>query len=622
MTEQTQAAGIDVQVGSTVSGAVAEGQPVKKIIVAVHGVGDQYTFATIQAVVNQFCSFYDQPAGVPLGNFHTGHPIFSLPDTYPREPFARLAFAEVYWARIPRTVVDEKHTLEESKKWAQTIVERLRLRWRKKGRQGGCTDDDFGLLREVLSEMVQTIAVVDRLCSLGERAGLFTFDLRKLLDDYLGDVQIVTEFATNRIDILQRFQDIMQDAHTACPGAEIYVVAHSEGTVVSLLAFLKAFREPTLPDWANSVKGFMTLGSPIDKHLVLWPELFGDHEPVHAPGQRIQWRNYYDHGDPIGFALDDVRAWMELHKWETVFEFPAENDHGFSRYPFPGKAHVDYWTDNAVFGHFISTVVGERSCQQTAPATRSAINPPADRPVKKWLSYTVPYVGVAALMFVAVYILFRAVVEAIGPALATPEDPRPFETTAQVFSAVARTSLVLMGVTVAARLPRLSRNTWLRLAGVAMAAVACAVYYLTAPDAEPVTIVGFTFPAGGTTVVLAAIIVILASTIGVLLPSWGVAPLIIPGILIVAGKVGWHIVHAKASDIGPLWPVFVAGAAFLYLWWLAALLFDLVAIWHWYIVNGQVLVRMDEILGGKRGKERRTPKRGASPARYAPQVQH
>jgi hypothetical protein len=33
----------------------------------------------------------------------------------------------------------------------------------------------------------------------------------------------------------------------------------------------------------------------------------------------------------------------------------------------------------------------------------------------------------------------------------------------------------------------------------------------------------------------------------------------------------------------PLWPLVLAGAAFLYLWWLAALIFDLVFVWHRYI---------------------------------------
>lgn len=608
---------VDVQVTATVTGPASPDSPVTKIVVAVHGVGDQYSFATIQSVVNQFCSFYSQPAGVPLGNFHTGRTTFSLPGPYPREPFARLAFAEVYWAKIPRTVVDDKHTLEESKKWAQTIVERLRLRWRLKGSKGGCEDRDFRLIKQVLSEMIQTIAVLDRICFLGERAGLFTFDLRKLLEDYLGDVQIVTEFESNRIEILKAFHDVMHDAHETFPAAEIYVVAHSEGTVVSFLGLLNAFREDERPDWANSVRGLMTLGSPIDKHLVLWPELFGEGPPRHTPDQRIEWRNYYDQGDPIGFALDDARAWLKMHDWEGVFNFPADHDHGFTRYPFPGKAHVDYWTDEAVFGHFITTVVKEKPGGSVEPQIANFTTPPGDRTFQKWLSYILPYVGVAALLFVAVFVLFKAVVEAV-----VFNDPL-FQSSGQIFRGVARISLVLFGITVAARLPRLTRNRWLRAAAIGIAAIACALYYVTAPDTNPIELLGFAIPSGLSTVVLAATVIVLAYVFGAMFPSWGVTPLMLAGGIAVAGKVIWHLVVAKhAKDIGPVWPVFIATAAFLYLWWLAVLIFDLVVIWHWYIRNAQIVARMDEIMGGTRGAggpDR--PGGAAQPKDYAPQVQ-
>lgn len=611
------ASNVDVQVTTTVTGPASSDSPVKKIVVAVHGVGDQYTFATIQSVVNQFCSFYDQPAGIPLGNFHTGRTTFSLPAPYPREPFERFAFAEVYWAKIPRTVVDDKHTLEESKKWAHTIVERLRLRWRSKGSKGGCHERDFRLIKQVLSEMIQTIAVLDRICYLGERAGLFTFDLRKLLEDYLGDVQIVTEFESTRAEILKAFRDLMHDAHETFPAAEIYVIAHSEGTVVSFLGFLNAFREEKQPDWVNSVRGFMTLGSPIDKHLVLWPELFGESPPHHTPDQRIEWRNYYDHGDPIGFALDDARAWLKVHHWEGVFNFPADHDHGFTRYPFPGKAHVDYWTDEAVFGHFITTVVKENPGGSIEPQVAKFTTPPGDRTFKKWLSYVLPYVGVAALLFVAVYVLFKAVVEAIAPG-----EPL-LHGSSEIFRGVARISLVLFGITVAARLPRLTRNGWLRAASIGIAAIACVVYYLTAPDSEPIELLGFAIPPGLSTVVLAGSVIGLTYFFGALFPSWGVTPLMLAGAIVVAGKVAWHLVTAKhANDIGPVWPVFIATAGFLYLWWLAALIFDLVVIWHWYIRNAQILVRMDEIMGGKRGADGTDlPSAAAQPKDYAPQVQ-
>ena len=74
-------------------------------------------------------------------------------------------------------------------------------------------------------------------------------------------------------------------------------------------------------------------------------------------------------------------------------------------------------------------------------------------------------------------------------------------------------------------------------------------------------------------------------------PSWGLTPLILAGTAVVAGRVGFHL--WSAGQIGPVWPVFLATAAFLYLWWLGALLFDLVFIWHLYIRNSEMLQRME-----------------------------
>ena len=67
---------------------------------------------------------------------------------------------------------------------------------------------------------------------------------------------------------------------------DIYIVAHSEGTVVSFLGLLQALscpasatptiraRSQTSTDWIQYVRGFMTIGSPIDKHIVLWPSIW------------------------------------------------------------------------------------------------------------------------------------------------------------------------------------------------------------------------------------------------------------------------------------------------------------------------------------------------------------
>ena len=101
---------------------------IKHLVVAVHGVGDQYSYATLQSVVNQFCRHYQEPMDTPLGAFHNGRHFYSIQKE--GNALTRFGFAEVYWAKIPRKLVDDKHTLEEAKNWATTIIERLRMRWK------------------------------------------------------------------------------------------------------------------------------------------------------------------------------------------------------------------------------------------------------------------------------------------------------------------------------------------------------------------------------------------------------------------------------------------------------------------------------------------------------------
>lgn len=569
---------------------------VKKVIVAVHGVGDQYSFATLQSVVNQFCGFYRQPAAMPLGSFHTGQVAFSLHPPYPPDPFERLAFSEVYWAKIPRAVVDDKHMMEEAKKWAGTIVERLRMRWRKSGSKGACRDVDFDMTKLILTEMIQTLAVLERLCYLADRAGLFTFDLRKLLEDYLGDVQIVAEFGTERHKILAAFDNVMTDVHRAYPAAEIFIISHSEGTVVSLLGMLNAGSAEAAPSWLGQVRGFMTIGSPIDKHLILWPELFPSTPPRWTPavdGSRIEWRNYYDRGDPIGFSLDDARVWLKASGWDQVFSFTEGDDFGFDRYPFPGKAHVDYWTDSAVFGHFIETVVKEPSALRAAEPTASSAKPPGDIKWKKYLSYLVPYLGVAALLFLGVFVLYKSVIAAIDP-----KDLRSLGA-AVVLRSVASTAVLLLGITVTTRILRLAKNLFWEVLAFMMWAGFVALFALIVGSGPTVHALG---PSRNTVVhndvMFAFGLGFVVWLMNRVRPSWGLKPLIFLGTAVVAGVVGYHLYSAKTvSDIGPIWPVFLATAAFLYLWWLAALTFDLIFVWHLHIRQARALTRMDEIIG-------------------------
>src|ERR1043165_5602535 len=121
----------------------------------------------------------------------------------------------------------------------------------------------------------------------------------------------------------------------------------------------------------------MTMGSPLDKHILLWPGLWKSLTPGLAnslfSSRRIPWRNYYDYGDPVGFKLDSVRAWLKQQKC-TAFQFDTKHDHGFARYLLPGEAHNEYWNDPDVFEHFIKEVVSSPGQTFDAPKSKLIIS--------------------------------------------------------------------------------------------------------------------------------------------------------------------------------------------------------------------------------------------------------
>ncbi len=587
-----------VQTGATIT-ASSPGSGVQKAIVAVHGIGDQHTYATIQAVVNQFSGFY--PTAVPLGAFHENEGIVALKPPFP----SGFAFAEVYWATIPREAAKDAYIIEEAKAWARTIVGRLKLRWKECGSEATyCRDRDFDLMALILSEMIESIAILDRICFLADRAGLFKFDLRRMMEDYFGDVQVVVDFASLRAKILETFDRTMSAVHSAFPNAEIYIVAHSEGTVVSLLGLLKAYREANPPAWSKCVRGLMTLGSPIDKHLVLWPHLFGATPPSSAPDERIEWHNYYDRGDPVGFALDDMRKWVNEHEWTRVFDFPAEYDYGYSRYPFPGKAHVDYWHDPAVFRHFIDTVVNRPACaDRTAETAQGSANqpveteaanstaPPTDKTGVRLVSYAVPYLLVLAIIGVGAYFFYRAARAFVYPSEA--EDISGIEVAKNV---IAITCL-LFGITAASRIPRLTRGAVWHLLGFLIGFAGAALYVCSQVDVEDISLFGRTIRAEHLVMVLTGALILVAYFTGSLFPRLGIKPLVIGGVIACAIYLAARVIGA--TETGPLWPVAAAMIALLYLWWLAALLFDLSFVWHLYIRNTRLQERIDALIWGK-----------------------
>ena len=427
------------------------------LVVAVHGIGKQYRYSTIQAVTSRFAAYCKIPITQPLGAFHPDRLILkpNSPElgAYDFQPpkhfkhFRGFGFAESFWADIPEIATATQNTTEETKAWAQSVVERVRALDTAPGKHSDLID--YNKASAVVAEMIDGIKVLENLLFTANKAGLFEFNLGQLLTDFAGCVQIVADFKDYGGDVFDRFLLTMRNLCKRMPKLEgIYIIAHSEGTVVSFRGLLSAMATEQGPDdkWINLLKGYMTIGSPLNKHIVMWPRLWEGLQP--ASGRKrshpIRWRNYYDFGDPIGFDLEITRDWMLENGWlptkntegSQIFEFAKEYDYGFTRYPFPGEAHNDYWKDDQVFGHFIDDVI----CRE-ANAKK-----PATIPWTVLISWFLPYIICLALLTAGVYILYNTLA-----AVFFQKDHPP------ILMDVAGITALVGGSTVLSRMPRLDK---------------------------------------------------------------------------------------------------------------------------------------------------------------------
>ena len=591
----------------------------KKLIVAIHGIGDQIRHETAQSVAFRFFDYYDLPPALPLGRFYGASPEGLAVMEAPGNP--QLAFAEAYWANVPRKLVKDGYTLEEAKRWARTIVARLNLRAWQTPRGSGLTRRQYRMLEAVLDEMIDTVFVLDNLTFLADRAGIFKFDLKKTLDDYLNDVQVVTEFQKYRHRIVGGLDSLIREIESdgRFTDAEIYVVGHSEGSVVALLGLLEAMSRTTgVPDWVYRVRGMMTIGSPIEPHQILWEDLWS-FSPTVELAKPIVWWNYFDFGDPIAYRLDRTRSWLAAHGWQGTFDFPPAHDVGFSRYPLPGKAHVDYWHDRGVFDHFIDNVVKP---DPAPPRPPSAPRPkrrrhPAPRPTSKlqgFIGRPLPFVLSIVLLFLGVFALYKPIQDALQPdpvsvagavaaGAAIPSGPRLAGS--DTLKNLIGFTWILAAMTAAVRVPRLTRAATSPRLWVVVALFCVAGFYWYPSLVHVVTrqlideqYASIGWRAGDSMAlrISVAAIMAIASLWSFARPKRGVAPVLTLGTALV-GLLVAGLLKATDDSASSLWPVVVGGAFFLYLWWLAALLFDLSIVWHTYVRYSAGIESMREMVG-------------------------
>jgi len=184
----------------------------------------------------------------------------------------------------------------------------------------------------------------------------------------------------------------------------------------------------------------------------------------------------------------------------------------------------------------------------------------------------------------AVFLLYKGVTAFFSDGHSAPSNART------IFS-VLLLGLLLAGITVAARLPHLVKTSGLRwhvLALLAFAALALPVCFVPPPGIAEflgpklVATFGGSHPKAGVIALFTmSMLIALSGWVTHGQPRWARRALIGSGAAVVLGIVFIRMWAAQSDQ--PQWPVLLAGLAFLYLWWLGVLLFDLAFVWHRYI---------------------------------------
>lgn len=359
-----------------------------KHLIIVHGIGDQKPNETGISFMSEFIrALPPEEYEVIVDNLVEGidadnrpRPAFII--VRRRQDHFVLGFSELYWQPITNKFVDDNGQPPiPIFPWAHSINCRLRDRPDRKGKRTGLT---FRRAREVIDNLEKLLKAVARLARIYKRSEM----LNRALIRFGGDVQMYAESDEIRYQVNTEFLALMARVRTFAErvaqnpnydltgmdpsDTTIYVVAHSEGTVVAVNSLLQAASlaevrnaqivisageeewlqrysgsEPT-NKWLPRVRGLVTLGSPLDKHYTIWSHRFRSSVLRHPLAEKIPWLNFWDTSDPVGYGLKSVFENVDEREADAEKVFAVKYDSGFSRYFVPVKAHVEYWRDSSI----------------------------------------------------------------------------------------------------------------------------------------------------------------------------------------------------------------------------------------------------------------------------------
>lgn len=386
-------------------------------VIAVHGIGDQRYNETVLPVINGFAKakssdirenlislgmvnnqtgtiygdngdvkftrsinqkMWSEFAGIPS----QGDKIVAPADGSASHSGENFRFIDMFWADL--LDADAARSAQPVEQWTEGVIARNSRK---------CEDDKSnGNLKAAKSRewLIKLLHIVNEVILFVN--SFLSFKGKGIqevvFNKYLSDVQVYGEHLNVRGRAVSRFHKMMQAVHDRHFEEEekqgtnrkprFIFLAHSLGTVLTMDALCYAHvdhqkltdRFPSYHtegdsteeikynyDWTKYVKTLITLGSPIDKYIVLWWQNYDYLKNAALYKKRenkILHINYTDEQDPVGHKLDKFR---ETSAYDNLF-YPktVEAAEVFKRYGVPGKAHVDYWEDKGLIDNLLSNI--------------------------------------------------------------------------------------------------------------------------------------------------------------------------------------------------------------------------------------------------------------------------
>jgi hypothetical protein len=163
--------------------------------------------------------------------------------------------------------------------------------------------------------------------------------------------------------------------------------------------------------WLERVDSFVTLGSPIDKFLVLW---WLNYKHLLRPAQwmdpgwiklrkirKIRLFNYADEQDPVGHHLDVAATAPAVQE-----VFAIEEDKVYNRSAVPGLAHTSYWKDLPLFKRIVYLAIdGGGKKDAKAPIVRW-FDAPTYQKALTYAYYVIPYAVLALHFFTFTWAMY------------------------------------------------------------------------------------------------------------------------------------------------------------------------------------------------------------------------